>query len=343
MLLEQLLLQNFRSYTEREFEFSPDVTVITGENGIGKTNILEAIYVVLQGRSFRDTDEQLLQYGADWWKIRTRGGDDERELRYQPAVSVSKQLLINGTNKGRFTYKHQIPVVLFEPDTLLLLHGSPGMRRAYLDTLLTTLIPSYRQSLAKYERALLQRNNILKTGGSASSLKDRVFVWDIALSEYGSQLQEAREMLVTKLNQRLSELYSLLATKETNLAVVYEPTTKHGSQGLAQALNKSLEKDALRGFTGVGPHRDDITFVLSGKDAKTTASRGEVRTIILALKYLEIELIQEATGHTPLFLLDDVFSELDTSRQKALLKHTEGVQKIITSTQAPRQKNIISL
>lgn len=343
MLLESLRLTNFRSYSERAFEFSPDVTVITGRNGVGKTNILEAIYVVLQGKSFRDSDEQLLRHDAPWWKVTGQFDSLERELRYQPGQPTLKQLYIDGTQRGRFTYKQQLPVVLFEPDDLLLLHGSPSLRRTFLDTLLSQLLPTYRTTLTKYDRALLQRNNLLKKGGTLTTLKDTVFVWDIALSEYGAALQSARQQLVETLNERLGSIYSLLATTEQSLQLTYLPTTSHGSHGLAQLLSHSLEKDVLRGFTSVGPHRDDIDFVLNSKDAKTTASRGEVRTIVLALKYAALQLLTEINTTAPLFLLDDVFSELDETRQHALLTTTNGVQKIITTTHAPLQTKAMTI
>lgn len=335
MKLRKVTLNNFRSYEENSFEFSPDVTVITGQNGVGKTNILEAIYVLLQGKSFRDADDQLLRYDSEWWKVNGVFDDFERELRYQPLQQRSKQLFVDGTQKGRFTYKHQVPVVLFEPDHLLLVHGSPSLRRAYLDTLLVALSPMYRSTLAKYERALQQRNNLLKKKLPYPQLKDAVFVWDVALSEYGAEIHAARAKLIETLNSSLSGYYSALAASDHTLVVAYEPTSKGGSHALAHLLSQSLEKDMLRGFTGVGPHRDDISFLLDGKDARTTASRGEVRTIVLALKYAEIAELSTHTSALPILLLDDVFSELDASRQAALLANTNGIQKIITTTHAP--------
>lgn len=345
MKLNEITLYNFRSYNERTFLFSPDVTLITGKNGVGKTNVLEAIYVLFQGKSFRDSDEQLLRHTANWWKVDAGFDSMKREVRYQPGQTHAKHLYIDGTDKGRFTYKHQLPVVLFEPDHLLLLHGSPSLRRAYLDNLLINLIPVYRTTLAKYERALLQRNNLLKKGGTRAVLKDAVFVWDIALAEYGAALQAARRQLITALNDRLSGYYSALAASPHSLVVDYKPVGEHTAHGLARQLARSFEKDTVRGFTSVGPHRDGIDFILNGKSAKTTASRGEVRTIVLALKYTELQLLSEDAPHSPIFLLDDVFSELDTVRQKTLMAHTEGIQKIITTTHRPGKSGevVISL
>lgn len=335
MALERVKLYNFRSYTEREFVFSPDVTVIIGKNGAGKTNILEALYVLLQGRSFRDNDESLLCYTTDWWRVHGYMGDDERELRYQPSQTSPKQLIVNGVNKGRFTYKQQLPVVLFEPDDLLLIHGSPSARRAYLDSLLVQIVPSYRTTLARYERAVLQRNTILKKGGTVATLHDAVFVWDVALSEYGAEVIAQRSRLVETLNQQLGEYYTEIAQQSNTFTVTYEPPSKQGSHRLAQLLSRSFEKDRLRGFTSVGPHRDDIGFVLNNKDARTTASRGEARTIILALKRAELDILHTTLGVRPLFLLDDVLSELDETRQEQVIKNN-GYQIVLTTTHNTR-------
>ncbi len=339
MNLSQLVLYNFRSYEERRFDFSPEITVLSGSNGVGKTNVLEAVYVLLRGKSFRDSDEHLRKYDTVWWRVTGHLGDHEREVRFAPEQSVYKQLIVDGVNRGRFSYKQQLPVVLFEPDDLLLIHGSPGMRRAYLDNLLISTLPSYRTNLSRYERALLQRNNLLKRNSSSEFLKDAVFVWDIALSEHGAKITEARLQLVDQLNEKLSQHYSNLSGGKDELRIEYTPTHRD-SHALVRELSKNLEKDALRGFTSTGPHRDDISFVLNGKDARTSASRGEIRTIVLALKYAELNLLKGLSDNNPLLLLDDVFSELDQDRQTALLAQTADVQKIITTTHAPRRKGV---
>lgn len=310
--------------------------MIVGRNGVGKTNILEAIHVLLQGRSFRDSDEELLRYEQEWWKVSGQLPGGERELRYQLGQPSPKQLLVDGVSKGRFTYRHQLPVVLFEPDDLLMLHGGPGMRRHYLDSLLVKLLPAYRQTLAKYERALLQRNNLLKKELPLTALRDAVFVWDIALSEYGSEIIRQRSWLVGAFNTTLSGHYSAIANNQQPVTVHYTHNASQTAQHTAEYLSKTIDKDALRGFTSIGPHRDDLQFMLNGKNVQQSASRGEIRTLVLALKAAELELLQQAhKGSTPLFLLDDVFSELDHERQQSLLTHTKHVQKIITATHEP--------
>jgi len=333
MRLKQLRLHQFRAHHDAEFDFDSEVSAITGPNGSGKTSILEAIYTLLIGKSFRDADEDLIEYENDWWRIEAEIDERVRELRYQPH-DKGKQLLIDGAAKGRFTYRQQLPVVLFEPDQLFLIHGSPSSRRRYLDTILLAVSPTYRDHLARYERALTQRNNVLKR--PARELDDALFVWDIALSEHGAAISEARHALTVELNEHLSELYSDLAHKKQTLEVGYLTSLNHDSDTRSQLLARLRarhEQDVVRGFTSVGPHRDDIVFTLNGKDAQTSASRGEIRSIILSLKFAERQLLENKTNVAPIMLFDDVLSELDETRRKFLSRSHKDSQIIYTTTE----------
>lgn len=332
MKLSEITLRNFRSYTERQFVFSDDVTIITGRNGAGKTNLLEAIYLLFMGRSFRDADNDLIKHDENWFRVSGVVGDHHREIRYQPDQQVRKSIIVDDQPAKRFTYHHQLPVVLFEPDDMLMVHGSPSLRRGYLDDILVKTEPAYRTTLARYERALLQRNNLLKKGLALPALRDAVFVWDVALAEYGATIQAARTRLIEKLNRAISEIYSTIAAERHTVSLQYTAKVYGDNQRLANSLAQNLESDRLRGTTTIGPHRDDVTFVLNGKPAKQTASRGEVRTLVLALKQFELRLLEVAFSKKPLFLLDDVLSELDRVRQTELLRQTHGIQKIITAT-----------
>ncbi len=333
MKISELEVYNFRSYKERKISFTDGVTTLSGPNGIGKTNLLEAVYLLLQGRSFRDSDEELILHGAQWWKVRGKIDGQWRELRYYPQKINGKELFVDETRKGRFTYRHQLPVVLFEPDDLHMIHAGPSTRRSYMDMILTKIDPLYRALLSKYERALLQRNNLLKRTKSLDILRDTVFVWDVALSEYGAQLMRRRQALVMEMNEHLTKMYSTIANKNQTLTIEYHTSVEGDlieSSLLAQRLSAKLSHDQLRGFTSVGPHRDDLVFILNGKPAQTTASRGEVRSILLALKQLEVRLITMYLSVSPIVLLDDVLSELDEIRQKTLL--TTDNQIILTTT-----------
>lgn len=332
MILTSLHLHQFRSHADAVFEFDPHITAIIGPNGSGKTNILEAIYTLCMGKSFRDGDDELITYTQDWYRIEGDIDDTTRELRYQPS-NKGKQLIVDGTTKGRFTYRQQLPLVLFEPDDLLMIHGSPTARRIYLDNIVQKLYPHLRQTFQRYERVVTQRNNVLKQRLPQHQLKDALFAWDVGLSDLGAKIIAARQDVIQQLNTSLSSVYSEVAGAPHTLEAVYvAPSSHYTETQLLTALHHYLQQDSERGFTTVGPHRHDIEFVLNSQSAKHTASRGEVRTILLSLKQIETQLLVRELGYTPLFLLDDVFSELDENRQKSLLAHTEDIQKIITTT-----------
>lgn len=316
--------------------FDSEVTAIIGPNGSGKTNILEAIYTLCMGKSFRDSDDDMITYEQEWCRIEGVIDSVNRELRYQPS-NKGKQLLVDGATKGRFTYRQQLPVVLFEPDDLLMIHGSPSARRKYLDDLLSRLSLPYRQLLHRYERVLTQRNNLLKQKQSMTQLKDNLFVWDVSLSELGAQLIRSRQELIARMNEDLSKIYSQVAQKTQSLSLEYtHPVTQVSETQIHHALAHHLDEDLRRGFTSIGPHRHDIDFILNTQPAKVTASRGEVRSIVLGLKTLEINLLEDQYATSPLFLCDDVFSELDESRATAVAELTQGsTQMILTSTYVP--------
>jgi DNA replication and repair protein RecF len=346
MVLSEVTLHQFRSHHEATFEFDPKVTFICGPNGAGKTNILEAIHVLFTGKSFRDNDEDLIEFDHDWWRLEGVLDGTTRDVRYQPAQLRAKQLHIDEVNKGRLTYRQQLPVVLFEPDDLLMIHGSPSARRRYIDDCILSLQPTYRQTLNKYERTLLQRNNLLKNKTlSPAERKDNLFVWDVSLSELGAEIITRRQEMIGLLNNKLDEIYSLIAGETQTLSIVYESKSHlpPSSSTLLQELHHSLSHDVVRGMTTVGPHRDDIDFVLKGSSAKHTASRGEVRSIILSLKIAFARLVEEQHETSPVVLLDDVFSELDSVRKTKLIAMMDGYQCIITDTEQPSDLSLTKI
>ncbi|MEO5499625.1 MAG: DNA replication and repair protein RecF [Candidatus Saccharimonadales bacterium] len=335
MQLTDLRLQQFRSYQSAQFTFDPHITLITGKNGVGKTNLLEAIFVLLQGTSFRGGDTELLHTDTTWWRIDGKLAGADRQVRFQRDNRPAKQLVVTETAK-RFTYKERLPLVLFEPTDLQLVHGSPARRRDTLDTMLVALSHPYKQALSRYERALQQRNNILKK--QPSNLEDALFSWDVLLSEYGVQINSARHGLIAELNHLLPGHYSQIAGGIHELKISYKselPENISTSQYIA-GLHRKLPLDRLRGTTSLGPHRDDLVFILEHVDAKQSASRGEVRSLLLALKIAYAELLEKSHGTKPIILLDDVFSELDTDRQTNLLSVLGGYQTIITDTRTPK-------
>lgn len=336
MTLTDITLYNFRSYEEAKFSFAPGVTIIAGPNGSGKTNILEAIYTLCVGKSFRDSDSDLTRFEAPWWRVEGLvDGSTKRDVRFDPTKQPSKQLVVDDAKKSRFTYREQLPVVLFEPEDLRLIDGSPTKRRDFLDRILVQLSPGYRRHLRAYERSLIQRNNLLKQSHHRD-IEDTLFVWDVALAEHGAELIEGRRHLVEQINTQLSDLYSRIAGAEFAVEMKYLTPIgkKDTTSSLLAHLKRASQNDRMRGYTSVGPHRDDLLLTINGKDAATSASRGEVRSIVLSLKLIEANIYSQQYETPPLLLFDDVFSELDETRRAQLLEAQNGMQLILTTTDA---------
>jgi DNA replication and repair protein RecF len=335
-----LHVKHIRSHTEHTIEFAPEVTIITGANGSGKTSLLEAVYLSLQGSSFRGSDGDILQKGGPWWKIDITLNDQQnRTIKFEPEKATSrKQFIIDSKTTARIPQKLKHPVVLFEPEDLRLLHGSPARRRQFIDRFVSQLNPLYGPALRKYERALKQRNNLLK---NAYIHDDQLFAWNVALAEHGAYIIEQRIAFIEQLNQNLAQLYQDIAGTHDEVSIHYSHTFVGDiKQKLLNELHAHLERDRYLGSTSVGPHRHDVIFEINNSPALSTASRGEARTIVLALKFLEVDIIEQLTGKTPIVLLDDVFSELDASRQKLLTSHLKGHQIIITSATSHAGKHL---
>jgi DNA replication and repair protein RecF len=328
-VVKKISVQNIRSHDSTLL--SPTVTVITGGNGSGKTSLIEALYITLQGTSFKGSDREVLRYDSPWWRIDVEFDSYlKRSVTFNPELtSGSKKITVDDKVMYRLPAKHKHPVVLFEPDDLRLLHGSPTRRRQFIDRFIAQLDPAYHSALRKYERALKQRNNLLKKG---HLMPEEVFAWDIALSEYGAYIIEKRIAFIEKINSQLNDIYNSIA-KSTDYVSVHYSHTYIGDikQKLLNDLHAHVEKDKITGFTSTGPHRHDVVFKFNNSPALMVASRGEVRTIVLAIKFIEVEIIEQITNIKPIILLDDVFSELDESRQKHLI-HSRQQQIIITST-----------
>lgn len=332
-IVKKLSIENIRSHGKFSTSFSPTVTVITGNNGSGKTSLIEAIYISLRGTSFKGSDGDVLNRDSDWWRIDIELDENKkRSVTFNSeAVNNRKKITIDGKSSSRMPIKYKHPVVLFEPEDLRLLNGSPSRRRQFIDRFITQLDPIYNTALHKYERALKQRNILLKKNNVTH---DEMFVWDIALSEYGAYIIEKRIGFIERINGLLNDLYDSIAKSTDEVSVHYSHTYIGDiKQKLLNDLHGHLEKDKILGFTSTGPHRHDVIFKFNNSPALDVASRGEVRTMILAIKFIEVEIIEEITNQKPIILLDDVFSELDDKRQKSLLKSDNQI--IITSTKLP--------
>ncbi len=225
------------------------------------------------------------------------------------------------------------PVVLFQPDDLRLLHGEPQQRRDYIDDLLEQLVPGYQSLRVNLRRVVAQRNALLKQPSVSQS---QLFAWNLRLCDVASQVVAKRHELISQFNQQISETYSAISGKNTSLSIVYTSKTpiETYSATLMKQLDAQLELDRRRGFTSRGPHRDDMLVYFDEELLSNTASRGENRTFMLSLKVLELAILEASSGKRPLLLLDDVFSELDGARRKALTNYLSDYQTLITTTDA---------
>lgn len=343
MPYKNLKLQGFRSYDSYAVKLQPGVNIVVGPNGSGKTNLLEALYVISTGTSFRASDRDLVKRDAEWFRVEAAYDDDTRVLTYSLDDTQSpKHFNLDGVKRVRLSYQQKIPVVLFEPDHLRLLSGSPSARRDYLDSVLARLQPDFARARSQFERALLQRNNILKHAERRSqALDDQLFVWNIKLAELSESIAERRLGLIAFMNEHIDELYSHIADTPSKVHLEYESdlSIAHYKQSMLTRMESQLDKDIMRGFTGVGPHRDDFALHLNGARSDVTASRGEMRSLLLTLKMIELNLLSEQNVHPPLLLLDDVFSELDAVRRRTLATLAKPYQTIITTTDADVVKN----
>lgn len=332
-VVSKLSIENIRSHDSFLLNLSPKVTVIIGGNGSGKTSLIEALYISLQGTSFKGSDSDVLRYESPWWRIDLEFDSRiKRTTTFNPNLpSGRKKISIDDKTMYRLPLKYKYPVVLFEPEDLRLLNGSPTRRRQFIDRFISQLDPLYLSALHKYERALKQRNNLLKKGYRS---RDELFVWDIALSEYGAYIIEKRIAFIERINGKLNDLYNSIAKSSDSISVHYSNTYIGDiKQKLLNDLSNHIEKDSIIGFTSTGPHRHDVIFKFNNLPALDVASRGEVRTIVLAIKFIEVDIINQITGIDPIILLDDVFSELDDERQHRLLSANN--QTVITSTKLP--------
>lgn len=338
MAITSITLTDFRSYREQSFKLDPRVTLILGPNGSGKTNILEALYVAATTKSFRARDEALVREEQPLFRIDIITDDGEYLFGYQKEPTA-KKVSFNGVKKTLRGHVGSLPVVLFEPGDLQLLAGPPRGRRAYMDTILCQTDAEYLQALNEYKRGLRQRNALLHDRNFIPD--DLLFAWNLRLASPAMLLRAKRAQFVSYLQEKVPELYAAIAGKAYDISLAYIP-----SPGAAIAdeehylahLESVAGRDVAAGFTTTGPHRDDLEVYFDGQPIDARASRGEHRSVVLALKLAELAYQSEFARSTPLFMLDDVFSELDHDRRGFLLEAIGDFQTIVTTTDADAVK-----
>jgi len=329
MLLKSIHLQDFRSYKMKKFKFSSGITLVVGPNTSGKTNLLEAIYLLATGRSFRaGVEREMISYGRDIARVKGRVAGEDGVENLEIVLTVGqvgrekapkKRYLINGVGKRMVDFVGQFRCVLFGPEDLEIIINSPSVRRGYLDGVLEQVDRDYRRASLSYQKGLRQRNKLLEQIREQGKPRSILFFWDKLLIENGEIITQKREEFIDFINQQPGHFGRL------NL---------HHDQSVIspQRLEKYAEEEVAAGMTLVGPHRDDFVVQIEKRDLHAFGSRGEQRTAVFSLKLAELEFVAQKTGERPVLLLDDILSELDQAHRARIFEVIPKQQTIITTT-----------
>ena len=336
MILERLALTDFRNYESASVSFVPGVNIICGENAAGKTNLLEAAFYFAAGKSFRGCkDRELIRFGRE--AARAEIGFSASGLRESFAVGFPKggrrKLFRNGCEVTKLSdYLGVFRAVVFTPDHLKLVKGAPENRRRFLDMAICQSFPRYVSSLNEYGRLLSQKNALLRTGEGNDDLLD---VYNERMAACGAVVTVNRRKYLRKLEEQASPVHSEMSAQRETLTLVYTTqaegeTLEELRSGYERVFESRKAAEKLRGLALAGPHKDDFSVQINGKNARLYASQGQQRTAVLALKLAEGELSRRLTGEYPVFLFDDILSELDAGRRAFLLGSLDRLQVIIT-------------
>lgn len=336
MSFTSIRVQNFRSYTDASFDFDTTVNVIVGPNASGKTSLLEALCLAATGTSMDARYDSLITHDELWSRIDCLTSANQKRIvkLNNNAGVIKKEIIVDDRPYKRLPKEFMIPVVSFEPNHLYFITTSPDMRRQLLDSIIAKTNSTFSTVKLRYQKTLSQRNALLKQ--HAGNIAKQMFPWNIRLSEIAGQYVSARLEAINKLNSNVGRIYSQIASNTHSLLLRYDTaiSTDGYASGMLKKLEADIDKDQQRGFTGCGPHRDDIELVLDGQDMRDVASRGETRTILLAIKVVEADLVETTFKQRPILLFDDVFGELDGRRRKALISYMKDSQTFITTTDA---------
>ena len=334
MYIESIKLSNFRNYENLELHLDQGTNIFYGDNAQGKTNILESVYLCGTSRSHKGSrDKEVIRFGQDESHIRMMVC--KNGMNYQIDMHLRKNkakgVAINGMpiKKAR-ELLGVVNLVFFSPEDLNIIKNGPSERRRFMDSELCQLDRLYLTDLAGYNHILNQRNKLLKEISVNSSLKDTLDVWDMQMVSYGKRVIQKRKDFVAELNQIIRDIHKNLTGSEELLEILYEPNVD--DLDFEQTLFRNRDRDFRMRLSSTGPHRDDFGVMVNGIDIRKYGSQGQQRTAALSLKLSEIYLVEKLIKDKPVLLLDDVLSELDSSRQTCLLDSIHDIQTLITCT-----------
>lgn len=342
--VDSIRLLNYRNYNSLDINLNQKTNIFIGKNAQGKTNLLEAIYMCATGKSFRtNRDKEIIKFDKNeaYVGAKINTGRMEKIIEIKLDKDKSKRIKVNKTELKNYKELYSgLNVVIFSPEDLNLVKGGPSERRNFLNMEISQVKPVYNYNISRYNKVLFQRNNILKTAKFKKNISSILEVFDLQLVKLGCEIVLERNRYIDELCVISNKVHSKTTCCGEDLKLIYKSNVRifenkdEMERNYLKALKENIEKDIETHFTELGPHRDDIDMFVNENNLKTYGSQGQQRTVVLSIKLAEVEFIKREMGTYPVLLLDDVFSELDETRRKYLIRSFKDMQTIITVTDA---------
>ena len=341
MWINNIKLNNFRNYNNKEIKLHENINVFFGENAQGKTNIIESIFLCSIGKSFRTNKEkELIKFNEEKTSVEINYEKSDRTGKIKIEIGDKKQVYLNGIKIKKLSeLLGNINVVIFTPDDINILKGGPQNRRKFLDIMISQLRPNYMHILSLYNKTLEQRNNYLKQIKTEKKDENLLEIWDEKLIDYGIKIYEYRKEFLEKIKNKIKNIHQGITNgkEEIEIESISDAVTR---QNFLNELKSRRKLDIIKGYTTKGIHRDDFIIYINKKEVGTFGSQGQNRTAMLSLKLSELQVIYDDIGEYPILLLDDFMSELDSKRRESFLNNIKDIQVIITCTEKLRLENL---
>ena len=337
MYIKKIKLNKYRNYENLDIDFLNGVNIIYGKNAQGKTNILEAIYMTATTKSHKSVrDYEIIKFGEEEAHIKSiiNKNKNDEIIDIHLKKKVNKGIAINGKRIKKISdYLGFFNIVFFSPEDLNIIKEGAVKRRKFLDFYICQIDKLYVYNLSKYNKILNQRNKLLKDINNNSELIDTLDAWDNELIKYSFYIIKKREEVIKELDEEIYKKHFFISGEKEKIKTIYEKNVD--KDNFYKLLREKREEDIKNKTSTIGPHRDDLKFIIEDVDIRKFGSQGQQKTAALSIKFSEIESIKRKTNNNPILLLDDVFSELDESRQKLLINNIKNIQTIITCTGIP--------
>ena len=334
MWIKEIKLKNFRNYDEEKIDLKENINIFFGENAQGKTNIIESIFLCSMGKSFKtQNDKELIKFEKEEAIVELNFEKKDRKSDIKIQISNRKNIFLNGIKQKKLSdLLGNLNVVLFTPEDIDILKGSPQKRRKFLNIMISQLRPNYIYILNLYLKTLEQRNNYLKLIKLENKEENLLDIWDEKLAEYGEKIYKYRREFIEKIKEKIYAVHGNFTDNNEEIEIKYF-SDFDSEKNFLDLLKSRRKLDIIKGFTTKGVHRDDFMIYINNKEVSTYGSQGQNRSAILSLKLSELQVIYDEIGEYPILLLDDFMSELDDKRKKNFLKNIKDIQVIITCTE----------